>query len=160
LATAGANPRTVVTKFAVDALGRVFERGPTVALGEWQTFAYAAGNFTAGGSMTWTVDDADEIVTYTLVGKTMFVAFRITTSTLGGSADPQLKLTLPGGFTANGYTQIPINIYNGGVYSYGLAAVNAGETFIRFYKDGSAATPWTLETNLTNLIGSICFEVQ
>jgi hypothetical protein len=76
------------------------ERNRTTALGEWTSVAFAAGNFTASGSMTWTVASGDQTTyAYTLIGKTMTLSFVIENSTVGGTGSTELRIAIPGGFT-------------------------------------------------------------
>jgi hypothetical protein len=136
------------------------ERGRTVNMGEWTTPTYAAGDFTASASMTWTVDSGDVTTyEYTLVGKKMTVNWFLQTTTIGGSVDVQLKIKIPGGFTAAKRVAVPFWFGNS-ADGTGLAEVAAAGTVINLYRTFIASTNWTLGTNNVYVLGSITFEVQ
>lgn len=60
----------------------------------WVTPIVAAGDFTAGGSQTWTVDVPSDVVVYNYrkVGKTLHFNWCIATSSVGGTPHAQLKM--------------------------------------------------------------------
>ena len=62
---------------------------------------FSAGEFTASGSMTWTVDSGDVATfKYQINGRVMTVWLTISTSTTGGTADTTLSLVIPYSKTA------------------------------------------------------------
>lgn len=65
--------------------------------GTWINIPYAAGNFTAGGSMIWTVDAADQAtLAYTILGgHTCFIMLSLNNSTLAGTAHTDCYIALP-----------------------------------------------------------------
>lgn len=77
----------------------VAEQGRAFPMGGTQSVAYAGGNFTGSGSITWTVASGDQVAyTYRLVGDTMWVNFDIATTTVSGTGTT-LLIAVPGGKT-------------------------------------------------------------
>lgn len=139
--------------------GTITERARTVAMGEWTSVAFSAGNFTGDGTITWTLGSSDqETFAYTLIGKTLTVAWRLTSTSTGGAASTSLQIVIPGGFTAA--KQIENTHWyndNGGGWVAGICEV-AG-TKILLYKANFAA--WSnASTNNTGTFGQITFEVS
>src|SRR4029077_4225941 len=77
----------------------------TAAPPAWVPVTYSAANFVGTGSMTWTVDSADQVrFSYRLNGKTMDVSFYLDATTLGGTAANEVRLTIPAGATVKGWS--------------------------------------------------------
>ena len=133
------------------------ERGRTTPLGEWTAVAFSAGNFTGNGAMTWTVASGDQLTyKYTLVGKTMTLAFWLTNTTVGGTPDITLQIAVPGGFTASGFTANGCSIVNNGTAEAGgWCFANGTVVGVRRFNDAA----WTASTDLTTVRGEISFEV-
>lgn len=128
--------------------------------GVWSSVAHAGGNFTASGTMTWTVEAGDQHgCKYFLMGKMLFVTVDVRTSTVGGSVSNTLKVTIPGGFTAAGtfYGTLVLSD-NGGTQAVGAVYVESGGTVINIRK--ADETNWTLSTNGTRVQFTIAFEIQ
>lgn len=80
--------------------GVIYERARTTPLGEWIDVPYNAANFTASVG-TWDVEAGDQIeYSYSIVGKTMFLKFRIQTTNVSNAS--QLRVAIPGGFVLGG----------------------------------------------------------
>ena len=142
----------------LSSIGGYKERSRTTPLGEWISVTYSAGNFTANGSMTWTVDSGDQqTYAYMLVGKTMILAFSIVTTTVGGVANNRLQLAIPGGFSAKNEAWVPYRLTNPAAAS-SFCRVSASATIVELFRDASAGN-WTLGTDDTNVMGTITFEV-
>jgi hypothetical protein len=114
--------------------GTVRERGRAVPMGEWTPVAYSAGNYTAGGAMTWGVDDADETVSYAVVGKTMFLSVEVVNSDVGGVAATSLRLAIPGGYTCAPFNGGHVSLRDAGVWVHGFAAAAPDGTAVFFYR--------------------------
>jgi len=125
------------------------------------TPTFAAGDFTASGSMTWTVD-AGDIVSYTmhLQGSVLHVIFDIITTTVGGTLSNNLRVKLPGGFTNQIYAlSVSLNYSdNGSGNTAGFVQVGAGNTYIECYKFNVAN--WSAATNATGVYGEIFLQVS
>lgn len=117
--------------------------------------AYSAGNFTANGSMTWTVADVDETVRYVEFGKMMYILFDIRNATVGGTVNSALWMTVPNGRSCS---------YGQGTFAYSDAGtggngwVQANGTRLEFYK--TILTPnWTAGTDNNFVIGHVWCEI-
>ena len=130
--------------------------------GSWTSPAYSAGNFTASGSLTWTVEQADiTTYAYTLVGKTMTVVFFIESTSTGGTASNILQIAIPGSFTAAKRMSMPTLWYAdaGGANAVGRAEVVSSGTVIRLTKMDNSN--WSnAAANNTDVHGMITFEVN
>jgi len=140
-------------------VGGYKERSRSFAMGEWTTPAFNAGDFTAGGTQTWTVAAGDvSTFEYTLVGKKMTVVFVIQTSTVGGTPDPDLRLAVPGGFTAAKRALNDILCLDNGTFTLGFYQILADNTYISFTKQSLAN--WAAATDNSAVFGEITFEVS
>lgn len=120
------------------------ERGRSALIGEWTSAAYAAGNFTGSGAMTWGVDAADQVdLAIAQIGKTVLMAWRIDSTDVAGVADNTLFITIPGGLTA-AKLSIGVLLYSdaGGAFQNGVAQAVGGDTRIWLLK--SPVANWTL----------------
>lgn len=133
--------------------------GTTVSGAPWQTPTFAAGDFTANGSMTWTVQSGD-VTTYAwrLDGKMMTVLVTLATTTVGGTANTQLNIKVPGGYIAAKRAINPCFVLDNNVRATGYLEVAAAGTNIIVQRTDGAN--WTLSTNLTYVYGQITFEIQ
>ena len=144
----------------VSTSGALFERSRSTAMGEWTSVAYNASNFTTSGG-TWTVESADQVtLAYTLVGKTMTIAF-VLNNTSVSTAGATLSIAIPDGFTAArttfGASAPPVD--NGSAVTGGTIQVaSAGATVMLVSKLGGAA--WADSTINTSVRGELTFEVQ
>lgn len=138
-------------------LGRLTTPTP----GFWATPVYNAGNFTASGAMTWTVE-AGDVVTYQymLVNKTMFLNFYITASSVGGTPSGALQLTIPAGKVPAKNSVALIRAVDNGAAALGIAILSAGSNIIALRRDVAAGTNWSAATNATEVNGQLTFEIQ
>lgn len=127
--------------------------------GAWIVPTFAAGDYTANGSMTWTVESADATISYYIIGRKMTVAFRLATTTIGGSVNSLLWIKIPGGHSANRIAYAPVWItLQGPVREVGYAAAALhGATLISISR--LAEGNWILSTNTTYVFGEITFEI-
>jgi hypothetical protein len=126
----------------------------------WISPQYSAGNFSAGGSMTWTVDRTD-ITTYEyfLTGKAMVVAFNLSFTSVGGAPDQLLRIAIPGGNIPYRTVQNLIMYNNnGGPDGWGRVVAVKGQPTLWLFRPDNAA--WSASANKTNVSGEIMFEVQ
>lgn len=128
----------------------------------WNTVArpFAATTFTGNGSMTWTPDGAD--VTqheYGVLGDRMLLAFHITGSDVGGTANSELRVGLPAGYVTTGWAVGSLYYSDaGGALETGAILASSGERWVSLYK--SPVANWTLTTSdNTRVIGSILLRV-
>lgn len=135
------------------------------ACGGWDDVPHAAGDFTASGAMTFTVQAADLITfTYGLMGKRLEVGLVIRGASVGGVADRTLRVAIPGNdkqgaaLTAARDWSDTVWVNDNGTKSIGIARVSAGGSVIEIEKaDGSN---WAGAVNTTGVEGTFAFEVN
>lgn len=110
----------------------------------WTTPAFSAGDFTADGSMTWTVA-AGDIITYAYLesGRKMLFSFMLDTTTLGGTPNSALYIKIPNSKTSTKRILGTCSVYPAGSWQYGHCEVLAGGTKVGVYRD-LAGTNWTV----------------
>ena len=140
--------------FYEDEAGNVIQLTGAAAGLEWTTPAFSAANFTASGSMTWTVAEANvTCYKYRIVGKTMTVIFSIGNTTVGGTPDTTLQIKVPASKTgASTNDSNPCFVSDNGTASIGYALVSGTDILIRKVP----ITNWTAGTG--QCIGQITFE--
>lgn len=132
--------------------------------GAWITPAFAAGNYTGGGAQTWTLQSGDvSINKYYLRGRQLFWQLTLNTTSVGGTANPELRAAIPGGFSAvvNNDPQWIRFTDNSGAFSAtpGLGYVQAAG-YASFYKDGTATLNWTASADNTVIQATLWCEVS
>src|SRR4029434_10014963 len=87
-----------LTRTADAVIGKdLYEKSRTAAMGHWIDVPFNAANFQGLGGNTWTVTAGNITANfYTLIGKTLIWTLWISSSTIGGSATPNLSATIPG----------------------------------------------------------------
>lgn len=131
--------------------------------GAWIVPVFSAGDYTALAPMTITMDSGDVVdLRYKLSGTKLAVSWALGFFSLGGTASSEIRMKIPGGFTANGTFTANFQYNdNGGGFLFGPAYVSAaGVTIISLYKAGFGAANWTLSTNNTQAYGQTELEVQ
>jgi hypothetical protein len=136
---------------------RAFFKDLGASYGTWHTVPHAAGDFTANGSMTWTVESADlSTFAYVEMGKLLIVAVTVTGAVVGGVVNTTLQVTLPAQHVAARNMSIPVWVTDAGTKAIGVARVTAGSAVIAVQKvDGSN---WTAGAN--GIEGQIAIEVE
>lgn len=127
--------------------------------GAWTAPTFSSGDYTASGSMTWTVDSADAQVFYLILGKTMLISFRLGSTSVGGTLSNELRMTIPAGKTSNRIAAAPIWIAQAGpLFEAGFAQAAAGGTAIvlKRLNEGN----WVASTNDTYVFGQLLIEIQ
>jgi len=164
LATINANVGTYgsasqVPQVTVNAKGQITAvANVAVAVGLWTAVGFAAGNFTANAG-TWTVTAGNVLtLAYTLIGKTMTVAFGLTGTSVS-AAPVFLTITIPGGLVAARRIGGTFAFIDNGVAGTGFAVVSPGGTVISLLKN-AAGTAWTPSAANTQVEGQISFEIQ
>lgn len=137
------------------------ERNRTTPLGEWISAPIQADTFTGSGAMTVSVS-AMRTYAYTLMGKTLTVAWMLDTVTVGGTPDIFIKIKIPGG-----YTSAKVMLANTYASDNGTARIvpttvqqpsASAEPYI-FVAIAGFATNWSASAGNTKLFGQISFEV-
>lgn len=124
------------------------------------TPAFSAGDYTASGSMTWTVAAGDVLtMRYLILGKLMIVLFYIATSTVGGVLEKQLRITIPEGKLAAVQCGNYLGrLFDNNVLTSGQWIVAAGGNFIVLKRaDGGN---FSASADLTEVEGVVMFEIQ
>lgn len=135
------------------------ERGRSTAIGEWTSVSYNSGDYTASAG-TWTVDSGDvSYFKYTLVGKTMTVAFRIISTSTGVGMGSELRVAVPGGFVPNGIIPGACHLNLNGTYETGLMQANSAGYIQIFRNNFTTAFPSSV-TNAIDVRGQMSFEVN
>lgn len=126
--------------------------------GAWVPIPYAASNYTASGSMTWTVEAGDVLShKYRIDGLTLWLNFYLATTTIGGTPSTDLNVLLPAGCVMNQYLVTPIWTLNPGA-RVAVAVGNPNNTVWKLQNiDGSA---WTANTNGTYVAANLPIELQ
>jgi hypothetical protein len=125
----------------------------------WINVTYSGAYFGGTGSMTWTVDAGDQIrFAYQLNGKTMTVSFYFEPTTLGGTAAFEVRITIPGGYTAKGWCTGYAWNTTGGVGIACTIRAAAGQTYLSILRSDSAA--FVLGTNNVHFSGTFQFEIN
>jgi hypothetical protein len=132
--------------------------------GAWITAPYAATNFTGLGGMTWTVDAGDvTAMTYSLRGRTLTVAFQLSTTSVGGTLASQLQIGngAYGGFVVSAsafYAPLAV-AYDGapGAVAAGYITASANGAGLLLAKQSGAA--WVAATNGSYFYGQIICDV-
>lgn len=120
---------------------------------------FNAGDFTASGSMTWTVA-AGNVTTfaYRLIDHMMRVVFFFSATSVGGTASIYLRVLIPGGRRAARVAQDLVTIIDNGVRVVGEVSVaGAGVSRIAFNRQDAANL--SLSAGATYVIGQFEFEV-
>jgi len=101
---------------------------------EWTDVPFSAGNFTAAGSMTWTVGSGDVITNkYKVNGKTLYWIVELNATTVGGTPSNQLKIAVPTGTlkgTANAHAWIYDNLVAGAGYVSNSSTLGSGSSSV------------------------------
>jgi len=160
---AAANSFSSATPIALtNAAGGIKERNRSFQMGEWQAPAFNAADFTASAG-NWTVAAGDVLyLKYTLIGKTMMVAFDIQTTTLSGTPT-NLRIAIPGGFSVAAGVDVRMPgqaIDNGGAAAIAMIRVVAGTSYISIFKDYAATGTFAVATDNTGVRGVVMFEVS
>ncbi len=126
----------------------------TDLLAAWTDVTFNSGNFTGNNSMTWTLTAPDqEYYKYKKVGKTVIVAFKLATTTVGGTPSTALRIALP--FTPTAVFSAPVLVSDNGaatVFAVGLTASNLLSISL------VSGSNWSASTNATSMVGTIVFE--
>lgn len=126
----------------------------------WVDVPYAAGNFSASGAMTWTVEAAD-VVTYRykmLSDDMMLLQWKITTSSIGGTLSTELHLSVPNGKTIVGATKA-FSFNELPSFSLGVIGMSSGFTYVLLYSN-TAYGNWPASTNETYINGEAILRVS
>lgn len=146
------------THSTITATGSITERGRALAMGEWRIVGYDATAFTGSGSLTWTVTAAQQLTfQYTLIGKTMLLAFNFSSTTVGGVADLSLRVRLPDQFSSAHNVYNPIVLVDAGTAALGFAVSVVGVANPQLQFNRADGANFSLGT--TSVRGMVAFDV-
>lgn len=92
---------TTRTRLTSILLGAFLTCTASQASAQWRSVPYDASNFTAQGSMVWTVEESDQnTFRYMVNDRTMTVAVILRTTTVSGTPSQWLRIKIPGGYKA------------------------------------------------------------
>ena len=126
--------------------------------GAWITPAYAAGNFTGSGTMTWAVESGDIFAyQYWLKGRTLFINYDFENTLPGGTLSGELRFNTFG-FTIGNAVTYPTYANGGGEgFRITIAIARSGETYVRIFRNGAFAN-WVAAS--ANVQGQLFIEIQ
>lgn len=139
----------------------VTEQGRASAMGEWMAAPFDASTFSSNVGANWTVETADvNTLAYTLVGKTMTLAFTLINTSVGAGATTELRITLPAGVRGGAIGQTRAGAQITDVTSQaGFCYTQPGRTYLGIQKITGAAFTASAVDAIT-VTGSITFPVQ
>jgi hypothetical protein len=131
-----------------------------IAYGTPIDVAFSAGNFTANGSMTWTVAAGDQAAfSYFQDGNILTINISIATSTVGGTPNTDLIVALPGGFTVATALLGLLRVVDNGTAQLGFWFASAAATSVLF-RATLASANWSVSTDATYLSALFTIQVQ
>lgn len=122
--------------------------------GDYIAIPFTAGDFTANGSMTWTVASGDQVLDkYMVIGRSIQWHFRYVSTTVGGTLNSTLLRLYPNSYTApTAYSHFTYSTDNGTVAQVHIGG-NSTSTTMSFVKaDG---TNWSASTDNTAIRGQV-----
>lgn len=139
----------------------IAERERVNAMGEWQSVPYNPSNFSANGSMVWSVGAANVATyQYMLIGDTMFLDFDIFDTSVGGATSTQLRIAVPDGYGIHFLRSTPVWVVDNGVGRIGFCQALDSTKYLTIYADPSATLAWTASASQTRVAGQIHFKIQ
>lgn len=135
-------------------------REQVIDCGAWITPTFAGGDFTASGSMTWTVESGDiSNFSYQQRGNTLTITLYVDTTTVGGTVSNQLRVAIHGGFAGAKASLNQVLYYSdNGTTGVGFVDVADAGTVLRLLKSGGGN--WTLATNNTSVYTTVTIEID
>ena len=111
--------------------------------GVWITQPFSAANFTASGPMTWTVAAINVTAqSYKIVGNTLHYILNVSSTTIGGTADIELRAATP--YVAAITNSTPAQVLSPGLPStLSVGGPVAAQTYLRFFSNLNGAA-WGL----------------
>jgi|CXWL01.1.fsa_nt_gi hypothetical protein len=126
--------------------------------GSWGSPTFTAGDYTANGTMTFTVAAGDVVTNaYTFQGQAMRWNFSVETATVGGTLNTQLRIAVPDGKVIAKKTRTPFLYADAGVMGIGYIEALPGGTFVTLNKTSGN---WSLATDTTAVWGQLSMEIQ
>jgi hypothetical protein len=128
--------------------------------GPWVQMPFDSADFTAGGSMVWTVERGDvSTCAYQKLGKVMIFIFSISATSTTGTASNELRIALPPNTIIMRSTQNPIKFLLGTNVAIGTVFASQGLTYLKLVQLDSTVN-FPLLTNSLDVHGQITFEIE
>ena len=126
------------------------------AFGLWVPVPYSAADFTTEAGANWIVEAGDvTTLRYTIIGKTLFLAFRIFPTSVTVAAS-ELRMQVPGGNVLASTIITTIRAIDPGGEAAGFASATAGAAYLIFKRFNAS---WGISTNGTGVFGEIFLEI-
>ena len=140
-------------------IGRdIYEKQRTTPLGHWIDIPFVQGNFTTDVG-TWSITgSANYVHAYTVIGKTMVMAFMIETTSVSGSPTT-LRIALPSGYVLGRWFGMGVAANNSGVAITAAMTGQVGLTYLAIAPSILGGT-WTTSTNNTGIRFIATFAIQ
>jgi len=122
----------------------------------WIQRQFDAANFTASGSMTWTLPTGATTDAYIVQGKTVTYSFELFPSTTAGTAASELRITLPSSMQVLRTMNNLVRLYLGAAAAEGYFRVGPAWNYIRITNLDVTALPLTTSFGVS---GEITFEI-
>ncbi len=119
--------------------------------GKMITRSFSAGDYTASGSMTWTVGSGDfDTYAYEVVGSLLYLAVRLNSTSVGGTLSNALRVALPNNWKCSPSHGNGLFSYvdNNGAPAQGHLSYSDGDTFLSLFRSLSAPN-WSASTDAT-----------
>ena len=127
-------------------------------LGRWTDVAYVTSTYSSEIG-TWTVEEGDQrYLRWMVIGDTMWINFNVTQTTLA-STPPQLRIAVPGGYTAFPQEATGFVFASGTTAELGVVLTLNDSLLNVISIQRTAGTGWPNSTDAQNFRGSICFQV-
>lgn len=126
---------------------------------DWTDITYSSGNFTASGSMTWTVDSADVLChAYKIIGNDLTMSFTLDSTSIGGTVATTMRIAIPGGFTSAKRMDGLCRVVQGATTELCIWYVTAGGTVLNIARPGGGN--FSSSTNATLVAGQATFQIS
>ena len=121
--------------------------------------AFAGGNFTASGAMTWTVAAGDVYANrFTQVGRWLIWDVWLYRTAVGGTPSTALRIALPAGLVAAGNAAGPCSVIDNGTARNGYYQADDAGTFVSIYPAQTGGN-WAVSAGLTTVAAQFRIQV-
>ncbi len=109
----------------------------------WDTRVFSQNDFTASQQMTWTVG-APVTDKFHLISSSELSWVVIISGVVGGVADFELRVKIPGSFTPINREQESCIVIPNGVGQIGSVGIHPGVPYVSVFTDPTTTTAWTV----------------
>lgn len=122
------------------------------------TPTFSASDFTANGSMTWTVGSGDVgAQEFAILGDQLFLNVYLESTTVGGTPSTELRIDIPSSYTAANEALVTSYYLDNGTRGLGFCFVTASATYVTCRKPD--VSNWTASTNNTGVYFQITIPI-